>query len=192
VHGFHVGVNELECPGEGHADTAEELLIGNGSNRASLAIGYLAGGGIMIIGGGVEAMFGINAEGKSLEAIAPPLTEVGSGKRGAEERDRYRRSGQMNSRRPSARTARSVNRRLGRSRLVTVSGTKTRASAAGPCQVEHGWEAVSLPGRVMWLRTASSSLAMERTSEQAGRRGGPMLQASWDGPGAHGKPVVSR
>ena len=56
------------------------VLIGNGSNRASLAIGYLVGGGIMIIGGVVEAVFGINAEGKSLEAIAPPLTEVGSGK----------------------------------------------------------------------------------------------------------------
>jgi MFS family permease len=60
------------------------VLIGNGSNRASLAIGYLVGGGIMIIGGVVEAMFGINAEGKSLEAIAPPLTEVGSGKRGVD------------------------------------------------------------------------------------------------------------
>ena len=58
------------------------VLIGNGSNRANLAIGYLVGGGIMIIGGVVEAMFGINAEGKSLEAIAPPLTEVGSGKQG--------------------------------------------------------------------------------------------------------------
>jgi MFS family permease len=71
------------------------VLIGNGSNRASLAIGYLVGGGIMIIGGVVEAMFGINAEGKSLEAIAPPLTEVGSGKRGVDEHDRYRRSGQL-------------------------------------------------------------------------------------------------
>jgi MFS family permease len=57
-------------------------LIGNGSNRANLAIGYLVGGGIMIIGGVIEAMFGINAEGQSLETIAPPLTEVGSGKRG--------------------------------------------------------------------------------------------------------------
>jgi MFS family permease len=71
------------------------VLIGNGSNRASLAIGYLVGGGIMIIGGVVEAMFGINAEGKSLEAIAPPLTEVGSGKRGVDEHDRYRGSGQL-------------------------------------------------------------------------------------------------
>jgi len=71
------------------------VLIGNGSNRASLAIGYLVGGGIMIIGGVVEAMFGINAEGKSLETIAPPLTEVGSGKQGEDEHDRYRRSGQL-------------------------------------------------------------------------------------------------
>src|ERR1700733_784539 len=25
VHGFHVGLNELECPGQGHADAAEEV-----------------------------------------------------------------------------------------------------------------------------------------------------------------------
>jgi hypothetical protein len=49
----------------------------------------------MIIGGVVEAMFGINAEGKSLETIAPPLTEVGSGKQGEDEHDRYRRSGRL-------------------------------------------------------------------------------------------------
>jgi hypothetical protein len=36
----------------------------------------------MIIGGVIEAMFGINAEGKSLETIAPPLTEVGSARSG--------------------------------------------------------------------------------------------------------------
>jgi MFS family permease len=53
-------------------------LIGNGTNRANLAIGYLVGGGIMILGGVIEAVIGINAEGKSLEAVAPPLTEVGA------------------------------------------------------------------------------------------------------------------
>src|SRR3984957_14205325 len=58
------------------------VLIGNGSHRANPAIGYLVGGGIMIIGGVIEAMFGINAEGKSLETIAPPLSEVGSGRQG--------------------------------------------------------------------------------------------------------------
>jgi MFS family permease len=52
------------------------VLIGNGGNRANLAIGYLVGGGIMIIGGVVEALIGVNAEGKPLEQIAPPLTEV--------------------------------------------------------------------------------------------------------------------
>jgi MFS family permease len=53
-------------------------LIGNGTNRADLAIGYLVGGGIMILGGVIEAVIGINAEGKSLEAVAPPLTKVTS------------------------------------------------------------------------------------------------------------------
>jgi MFS family permease len=52
------------------------FLIGGGTNRANLAIGYLVGGAIMIIGGLVEIAFGINAEGKSLEAVAEPLTKV--------------------------------------------------------------------------------------------------------------------
>ena len=52
------------------------FLIGNGSNRAGLAIGYLVGGAIMIIGGLVELAFGIEAAGKPLEEVAAPLTEV--------------------------------------------------------------------------------------------------------------------
>jgi MFS family permease len=54
------------------------LLIGNGTSRTGLTIGYIVGGGIMIIGGIVEIFFGINAERKSLEEIATPLTEVDS------------------------------------------------------------------------------------------------------------------
>ena len=54
------------------------VLIGNGSSRTGLTIGYLIGGGIMIIGGLVEVFLGIDAEGKSLEQVARPLTEVGS------------------------------------------------------------------------------------------------------------------
>jgi MFS family permease len=55
------------------------FLIGSGDNRTGLTIGYLIGGGIMIIGGIVEVFLGINAEGKSLETVARPLTEVDSG-----------------------------------------------------------------------------------------------------------------
>ena len=54
------------------------VLIGNGTSRTGLTIGYLVGGGIMIIGGLVEIVFGINAEGKPLEEIAAPLTEIDS------------------------------------------------------------------------------------------------------------------
>ena len=54
------------------------VLIGNGTNRTGLAIGYLVGGGIMIIGGLVEIVFGVNAEGKPLEEIAAPLSKVDS------------------------------------------------------------------------------------------------------------------
>ncbi len=52
------------------------VLIGNGTNRTALTIGYLVGGGIMIIGGLVELAFGINAEGKPLEQVAASLSEV--------------------------------------------------------------------------------------------------------------------
>jgi MFS family permease len=53
-------------------------LIGNGTNRTGLTIGYLIGGGVMIIGGLVEVAYGINAEGKALEDVARPLTQVDS------------------------------------------------------------------------------------------------------------------
>jgi MFS family permease len=52
------------------------LLIGNGSSRTGLTIGYVIGGAIMIIGGLVEVFLGIDAEGKSLEQVARPLTQV--------------------------------------------------------------------------------------------------------------------
>jgi MFS family permease len=52
------------------------FLIGNGTSRTGLTIGYIVGGGIMIIGGLVEATLGINAEGKPLEEVATPLTKV--------------------------------------------------------------------------------------------------------------------
>ena len=39
-----------------------------------LFIGYLVGAGIMILGGIVGLVFGISAEGKSLEDITKPLT----------------------------------------------------------------------------------------------------------------------
>jgi MFS family permease len=51
-------------------------LIGDGSSRTGLFIGYLIGGGIMIAGGVIEIIFGINAEGKSLEDITKPLTST--------------------------------------------------------------------------------------------------------------------
>jgi len=51
-------------------------LIGTGSVRTGLFVGYLIGAGIMLLGGIVEVLIGINAEGKSLEAITKPLTAV--------------------------------------------------------------------------------------------------------------------
>ncbi|MFZ1362745.1 MAG: MFS transporter [Candidatus Nanopelagicales bacterium] len=51
-------------------------LIGDGTDRTSLFIGYLIGAGIMVAGGVIEILFGVNAEGKSLENVAKPLTAV--------------------------------------------------------------------------------------------------------------------
>jgi MFS family permease len=53
-------------------------LIGDGQSRTGLFIGYVIGGGIMILGGIIEIIFGINAEGKSLEDVTEPLTASGS------------------------------------------------------------------------------------------------------------------
>ena len=49
-------------------------LIGDGTDRTGLFVGSLVGAGIMIIGGLVEVFLGIDAEGKSLEALTKPLT----------------------------------------------------------------------------------------------------------------------
>jgi hypothetical protein len=51
-------------------------LIGNGSSRTGLFVGYLIGAGIMVIGGLVEVFLGVNAAGKSLEQVTKPLTSV--------------------------------------------------------------------------------------------------------------------
>jgi MFS family permease len=54
-------------------------VIGDGSSRTGLFIAYLVGAGIMAVGGVIEIVFGVNAEGKSLETVTKPLTSVSSG-----------------------------------------------------------------------------------------------------------------
>ena len=51
-------------------------LIGDASSTTGLFIGYLIGAGIMILGGLSEVLFGVKAEGLSLESIAQPLSAV--------------------------------------------------------------------------------------------------------------------
>ncbi|MBO0683337.1 MAG: MFS transporter [Candidatus Dormibacteraeota bacterium] len=51
-------------------------LIGNGTARGPLTVGYVIGGGVMILGGLIAWFFGVNAERKSLEDIATPLSAV--------------------------------------------------------------------------------------------------------------------
>lgn len=50
------------------------LMVGDGSNRGPLFWGYLFASAIMLIGALVAFKWGVDAEGKSLEEIAPPLS----------------------------------------------------------------------------------------------------------------------
>ena len=52
-------------------------LIGNGQDHFRLFIGYLIGAGVMIIGGLVAVFLGVDAEQKSLEDLAQPLSAAG-------------------------------------------------------------------------------------------------------------------
>ena len=49
-------------------------LIGEGTDRGPLFWGYVMASAIMLFGGLVAFKFGIDAEGKALEDIAPPLS----------------------------------------------------------------------------------------------------------------------
>ena len=51
-------------------------LVGDGKSTSHLFLGYLLGAGIMILGGVVAAVLGVDAEGKSLEDIALPLSST--------------------------------------------------------------------------------------------------------------------
>jgi MFS family permease len=51
-------------------------LIGSGADHGALTLGYLIGAAVMIVGGLVEVFIGIDAEGKSLEDVANPLSMV--------------------------------------------------------------------------------------------------------------------
>jgi MFS family permease len=51
-------------------------LIGEGENPGKLFIGYLIGAAGMVVGGLVEILLGVDAEGQSLEKVAAPLSAV--------------------------------------------------------------------------------------------------------------------
>jgi MFS family permease len=52
------------------------ILMGDFSERGPLTVGYLIGAAVMIAGGVVALVMGINAEGQSLEDVADPLSKV--------------------------------------------------------------------------------------------------------------------
>ena len=49
-------------------------LIGDGHNRAGMAVGYYVGAGVMIAGGLITFILGVDAERKPLEEVADPLS----------------------------------------------------------------------------------------------------------------------
>jgi hypothetical protein len=51
-------------------------LIGKGKDPGPVTIGYLFGATLMFVGGLIAWFFGVNAERKSLEDIATPLSAV--------------------------------------------------------------------------------------------------------------------
>src|ERR1700733_11872558 len=52
-------------------------LIGDGSNRNTLFAGYVVGAVAMMLGGLAAVFFAVDAEGKSLEDVARPLSVIG-------------------------------------------------------------------------------------------------------------------
>lgn len=65
------------------------ILVGDGSSRGPLTAGYLLGSGVMIVGGIIALIFGVNAEQKGLEAITSPLSlsKVAEEKKHTEKKD---------------------------------------------------------------------------------------------------------
>ena len=65
--------------GNGVGGVAGPLMFGaqiQTGARANLLVGFLIGGGLMIFAAVTELFIGVAAEGRSLEEIAPPLSEV--------------------------------------------------------------------------------------------------------------------
>jgi MFS family permease len=58
------------------APTIFGALIGDASSRGPLTVGYYLGAGLMFAGGLIAWFFGVNAERKSLEDVASPLSAV--------------------------------------------------------------------------------------------------------------------
>ena len=61
-------------------------LIGDGTDRGPLTIGYLFGGAIMVVGGIVAWIFGVDAERRSLEDITGPLSVVRKGEHASQQK----------------------------------------------------------------------------------------------------------
>ena len=140
-------------------------LIGGGTDRTGLTIGYLVGGGIMIIGGLVELAWGINAEGKSLEDIALPLTAVGAKDAGARPGpdNRGRPTGPMPV--PGRPSSRSSSSRLALSMSISAS-----CSSACSIKAERSAGSVGSSSRSPIRRRSSAAVCRSRARSSSTTR----------------------
>ncbi|GAB3610030.1 hypothetical protein GCM10027414_21550 [Humibacter ginsengiterrae] len=77
------------------APTLYGAMIGNSTGRGPLAAGYYLGACIMIVGGIIALIFGVNTERQLLETITAPLRSV-VGQTGQRERLNRRPRSQRN------------------------------------------------------------------------------------------------
>ena len=137
-------------------------LIGDGKDPNSLYWGYLLGAGAMILGGVVAAFLAVDAEGKSLEDIATPLS-----------RHRQARRSHLPDRRPPRRRRPPLRRRL-TSTIVCIypprSGRGVNAHDVGSRAVSRGWCATPTPGRVPGPVQHGGQAALHRVQVEASLR----------------------
>ena len=125
--------------GTGIGGIVGPLLFGHliqSGDVTQLAIGFCIGAVVMAIGGIAELLFGVNAEGKSLEDIAKPLTAEDAEESGDASDAWARATG-------SARTASAAAGGTGRSASSVARGASRPAARPSPATTRRASSALS-------------------------------------------------
>ena len=132
-------------------------LIGSG-DRSQVAIAFYIGAVVMAIGGIVELFFGVNAEGKTLEELAQPLTSEDAEEGNDETDDVSDDDKQPNGDAASQTVAREASRERIRARGERHQSATTKANRFRPG-----------PGRAVyspWMSTSSRSVPEETLDQE--------------------------